>query len=236
MLKWRIIILCASIIMLIAMFIMQISLVWFHPFVVTSLIIGIIVFFAGLASLFPVAQSVPKEPQVVTKDLKVGFSLRDTVAEQLDELTKEQKEKQNELFDVAKRRFGLDKQQFELEQKKRTIAWQKEALGLIRVSPQAAIIVAWLGMEQELQRTAKLLSLSDEEYQMVSSGETLETLLRSGHISDDICRTLTDMQKTRDQVAHARAEEVTDETAIEYVEQAIQMSDQLSAIQSPLVH
>jgi uncharacterized protein YutE (UPF0331/DUF86 family) len=71
---------------------------------------------------------------------------------------------------------------------------------------------------------------------VLSSAETLEALLRSGFISDDICRTLTDMQETRNQVAHIRAEEVTDEAAIEYVEQAIQMSDQLSAIPSPLVH
>jgi hypothetical protein len=142
-------------------------------------------------------------------------------------------ETNEELLTVEKQRLELEKQKTQLEREQQTIGWQKEALEVAQVSPRSAIVVAWIGVEQELSRTSRRLNLSFRPGTNIAQLIfTIKVLNEPGYITQAELETLKRMQEVRNRVVHGDKESVpTVEEAIGYIQDAINITKKLASIE-----
>lgn len=135
---------------------------------------------------------------------------------------------------LLQQRLELDKQRLDLQKEQQTVEWQREALTLTTISPRSAIMIAWLGIEQELQR---LINQKNSPIQAstdrVRPPSQIITVLRSeDYINEETFDILKNMQNARNKIAHGfNGEEISAEDAMRFVQQAILIEKTLSAKQ-----
>lgn len=166
-----------------------------------------------------------KEPTTTTGDISTRFIL------------KAGEETNNELLGVERQRLELEKQKLQLEREQQNLGWQKEALAVVEVSPRAAILIAWIGVEQAIEYARNKLGLRDTDSgRQRSPSLIISTLKDKGLIDSDTAGILKDMQKLRNQVVHGQEKkEITYEAALDYVRQASKATKKLSSKEPDIV-
>ena len=163
-----------------------------------------------------------REPTMTTGGISARYRLQ--AAEETSE----------ELLTVEKQRLVLEKQKVELEREQQTIGWLKEALAVVQESPRSAIVIAWIGVEQELKRTARrpnLLSQPDES-SILERFAVVKALNEAGYINQAELETLKRMQGVRNRIIHGAGENVPSaEEAIKYIYDAINITKRLASIE-----
>ncbi len=169
--------------------------------------------------------------QTSSRNITGRINISDKPSSQLEELTKEQQEKEQELLDVTYQELALERKRFDLEQERQAISWQKEALSLVNISPRAAILIAWIGVEQALNRTLDVLGLGDSTNKN-SALFNIRRLYTFGQVDQKVTDTLFKMLSLRNQVVHGREEkEITIGEAIDLVQDAINITQELSSLE-----
>lgn len=161
------------------------------------------------------------EPTVTTGDISTRFRLQ--AAEKTSD----------ELLTVEKQRLELEKQKIQLEREQQTIGWQKEALAVVQVSPRAAIVIAWIGVEQELNHIARRsIKLIRPGTNITQPFFIINALKEADYINQHELETLKRMQEVRTRVVHGIEESVpSTEEAISYIQDAINITQKLASIE-----
>jgi len=154
------------------------------------------------------------------------------IPKQLDRTSKRARES---LLTLQTKQFDLQKQKTELYEERSSLLWQEDALEVLEASPQAAILVSWIGVEQTLSRFATKLTLSDSLLdRRVIPLLVIESLSQSGYISEDETRLLKQMQEKRNRAVHGIEEEggkIAIEQAVDYIQNAININSRLTLLQ-----
>jgi len=161
-----------------------------------------------------------REPTVTTGDISMRFRLQPA------------EETSNELLSVEKQRLELEKQKIQLEREQQTIGWQKEALEVVQVSPRSAIVIAWIGVEQELNHIARRsINLIRPGTNITQPFFIINALNEADYINQHELETLKRMQEVRNRVVHGIEESVpSTEEAISYIQDAINITQKLASI------
>ncbi len=195
---------------------------------ITSIIVTIFAAFFALLSVFIPFLGSPKrkspklgEPTVTIGDISTRFRLQ--AAE----------ETSDELLTVEKQRLELEKQKIQLEREQQTIGWQKEALAVVQVSPRSAIVIAWIGVEQELNHIARRsIKLIRPGTNITQPFFIINALKEADYINQHELETLKRMQEVRNRVVHGIEESVpSTEEAISYIQDAINITQKLASIE-----
>jgi hypothetical protein len=162
-----------------------------------------------------------REPTVTTGDISTRFRLQPT------------EETSDELLSVEKQRLELEKQKIQLEREQQTIGWQKEALEVVQVSPRSAIVIAWIGVEQELNHIARRsINLIRPGTNITQPFSTINALSEADYINQHELETLKRMQEVRNRVAHGIEESLpSTEEALNYIQDAINITQKLASIE-----
>lgn len=141
-------------------------------------------------------------------------------------------EKEIEQLVLSKQQLEVEKQKLELERQQQSLEWQKEAVMLTEVSPRAAIIIAWLGLEQEIQRAIMALNPLNQEVTFPTKGISwsIAWLQEQKQIDKQTSETLKKMSDLRNRVVHglANEEEITKAIALDFVQKAINIALSIS--------
>jgi hypothetical protein len=147
---------------------------------------------------------------------------------QIEELIRE-KERLEEQARFAKEQLEEEKRRHFLEKQEQSIEWQKEAIALVDISPRAAIIIAWIGIEKELQHTARRLETNVKPLTLDQIG----FLRQREKIDKETEETLLSMSRLRAKIVHGvYEEEVTRDMALTFVQQAIEIAEKLFSIEA----
>lgn len=134
-----------------------------------------------------------------------------------------------DLIDLERNRSRSEKARIDSEREEQIAEWQDEALELVLVSPEAAVLVAWKGVEKALQYTNRQIRIYDRT---IGDGEFLQesvSLLEEQGILDrvDAVQLYNLKQRRNRVVSGVEKEKVTPHLALEYIKQAAQISSEL---------
>ncbi|WP_139141499.1 hypothetical protein [Pseudohongiella acticola] len=109
---------------------------------------------------------------------------------------------------------------------------QSEVEEVARVSPPAAITLAWTELEREILTTAHRLGMQSKSRAFVTSHKALNTLVGSEKLSREELRLLKKMQMLRNQAAHHSRElqYLTQDDAVQYLANVLLLINRLRAI------
>lgn len=109
---------------------------------------------------------------------------------------------------------------------------QSEVEEVARVSPPAAITLAWTELEREILTTAHKLGMQSKSRAFVTPNKALNTLVGSEKLSREELRLLKKMQMLRNQAAHHSRElqYLTQDDAVQYLANVLFLINRLRAI------
>lgn len=101
------------------------------------------------------------------------------------------------------------------------------------MSPRSAIVIAWIGVEQELNRIARRSSrLIRPGTNIANPFFIINALNEADYIDQHELETLKRMQEVRNRVVHGVEENVpSTEEAISYIQDAINITQKLASIE-----
>ena len=133
-----------------------------------------------------------------------------------------------EVLRLEQQASELEKQRAELEKKQQSLIWQIEAAELARQDPRLAIVIAYQGIETELQRVVNLRYPRDisEELDRQEPRVFHNTSLLEEYIGPESVETIKQIHNLRNRIVHGEVqpEEVSEERAAEYVQRAISLA------------
>lgn len=128
----------------------------------------------------------------------------------------------------------LEKQQTELEKKQQSLIWQIDAAELTKQDPRLAVIIAYQGIEAELQRVVNLRYPQDisEELDKQEPRVFHNTTLLEGSLDPESVETIKQIHDLRNRIVHGevKPEEVSEDKATEYVQRAIILAGKISSL------
>jgi hypothetical protein len=143
------------------------------------------------------------------------------------------KQAKDEVLRLEQQTSELEKQRTELEKKQEMLIWQIEAMALTKQDPRLAVVIAYQGVEAELQHMTNLRypkdlseELDEQEPRVFHNINLLEEAIGS-----ESAETLKQMHDLRNRIVHGEvdAEEVSQDKATEYVKQAISLAGIISS-------
>lgn len=189
------------------------------------------------AVLFGILQLLPSVASQKTELYHMEVATKELFAKDMEMLL-EQFEKNKKLYDVAKLQLELEKQQLELAKQQQSLEWQNEAVQLVEISPRAAIIIAWLGIEKEIQHTIigsdrlkERLSNAPDFVRVWASNKIIYNLVDNHIIDNETAMTLREMRDLRNRVAHldTNEEKISNTVALDYVQKALNIAQKISS-------
>lgn len=168
-------------------------------------------------------------PTLITMIVSIIATLITAVIAWLYKRNRQQEEAK--ILSLEQHKADLEEQRSKLEKQQQALIWQMEATALTKEDPRLAIIIAYYGIEAELQR--KL------QYQP----ETLDKLDKQNNITlydlnplrdaigSENVEAIKKMHNLRNRLVHGEVsnEEVSTDKATEYVQKAIFLSRMISS-------
>ena len=139
-------------------------------------------------------------------------------------LARLQQKRATTLSDLQNRTFDLKKQQNELEKQQRMLLWQMEAAEIVNEDPRLAIVIAYQGLEAELQEKLQFANTL-RGFEGQSIREVYEKRIESV-MGEKYAENVKELRNRRNKVVHGEIsqEELSSDETMEYIRQVISLS------------
>lgn len=135
--------------------------------------------------------------------------------------TEEQYQKER-LLRLSQEGIELEKQRTDLEKKQQTLLWQLAAAEVMEDDPRLAVVIAYQGLESEIQNLITKVHRVDTEEARQRFSISYDYDLLSDYINSNEARVIMQMRDLRNSIVHGevRAEEITEDKVRKYVQNA----------------
>lgn len=152
--------------------------------------------------------------------------------QQLESAVQEQKE---EFLRLSEQELELEKQRTNLEKQQQTLLWLLAAAERIDDDPRLAIVIAYQGLEAEIQNLITRVYRIDiddtrQEFSVSYNYDMLEN-----YVGPDRARTIMQMRDLRNRIVHGEVtpKEIIEDKVRNYVQNAGHIAQEISQIEQP---
>ncbi len=131
----------------------------------------------------------------------------------------QQKEK---FLSLSQQELKLEKQRTDLEKKQQTLLWQLAAAEVMKDDPKLAVVVAYQGLESEIQSLISRVYRIDTEDIRQGFSISYNYDMLADYIDPDEARAIMQMRDLRNRIIHGEVtpEEITEDQVRDYVQSA----------------